>query len=175
MKNAIVVTSVFWCLACPVLSQTTFPDDFLGNWKGIMNWYSIQKAGLQQVPMELHVHASGDSTEQYSWQIIYGEDRKDQRPYTLKPAGSGRGHWVIDENNGILLDHYWLGSVFSGVFSIDNSTVLSSFRIEDDQLIVEFFGFKTPAVSISGGKSPEVPKVESYQMGSYQRGVLRKN
>lgn len=174
MKNAIVATSIFCCLACPVLSQTTFPDDFLGTWKGMMNWYSIQKAELQQVPMELHVHASADSTGQYSWQIIYGENRKDQRPYTLKPADPGRGHWVIDENNGILLDHYWLGSVFSGVFSVDNSTVLSNFRIEQNQMVVEFFGYKTPAVSISGGQSPEIPEVESYQMGSYQHAILRK-
>lgn len=125
--------------------------------------------------MELHVFPSEDSVGQYSWQLIYGEARTDQRPYTLKPADSNRGHWVIDENNSILLDHYWVGSVFSGVFSINGSTVLSSFRLEQDHIVVEFFGYKTPAERTSGGASPDVPQVESYRIGSYQRAVLSKS
>lgn len=158
----------------PAFSQSAFPENFVGDWKGIMKWYSPMRAEPQEVPMELHVHPLADSAGFYSWLLFYGEANGDQRHYTLKPIQPERGHWVIDEHNGILLDNYWIGGVFSAVFSIENSAVWSNFRLEGEEIIVEFFGYKILPERSSGGQSQQVPKVDSYRIGSYQRAVLRR-
>ena len=69
--------------------------------------------------MELRIQPS-DSAHRFSWQIIYGNANEDNRPYTLIAKDSSKGHWVIDEHNGIVLDQYWIAGKFCGAFTVMN-------------------------------------------------------
>jgi hypothetical protein len=157
-------------------SPTTFPQSFIGDWKGKLNWYS-NGGKVQTVTMEMHIKAT-DTTNQYTWQIVYGNSTKlttaDNRPYILKKIDTLDEHWEIDELNGIVLDSYWLGNRFSGVFTVQGNTILDSYWLENGDMHIEFFSYKQSALTTTGNGTAESPKVDSYKMGSYQKAVLKK-
>jgi hypothetical protein len=59
--------------------------------------------------MELRIHPA-DSINTWTWQIIYGSESEDNRPYNLIKKDTSGIHWVIDEKDGIILDQYWVGN-----------------------------------------------------------------
>ena len=79
----------------------SFPQSFVGNWKGVLQLYKAGKDTVQSVAMELRVQAIGTTPGQYTWNLIYGKPTEDNRPYLLKPVNITKGHWIIDELNGI--------------------------------------------------------------------------
>lgn len=153
--------------------SVSFPESWVGNWKGELNWYRNGKAEPQKVNMELRIQNT-DSTDTYTWQLIYGSKEEDYRPYILKPVDKAKGHWVIDELSSIVLDQFWLGNKFSGAFTVQNSTILNSYWIENDKLHVEFFNIGSKPMTTTGKGSEEIPFVDSYKLGSYQKAVLTK-
>lgn len=150
-----------------------FPERFIGHWEGELIWFQAGKKLPQKVNMQLIIGLS-DTAGQYTWQLIYGRKNEDNRPYLLKAVDTSRGHWIIDERDGIILDHYWTGNRFTGAFTVQSTTILNSFWLEGDRLLVEFFSAGTTPVRKSGGASKEVPVVESYGIKSFQKALLRK-
>lgn len=150
-----------------------FPKNWIGEWKGNMTWYQ----GLQErqaVPMELHILPS-DSTDHYTWRLIYGTGGKDNRPYILKPFNKERGHWLIDEQNSIVLDQFKLGSKLCGTFTVEGNTILNCYELVGDSLLVEFYNFQEKPIVITGGGDSTLPKVKTYGMRSHQRAILYRN
>ncbi len=171
MKYAIFVLI---CLSgSTILPAQDFPATFLGHWEGDLEWFQTGKKTPQKVNMQLFV-APSDSINTYTWKLVYGEKNQDSRPYLIKAADSSKVHWIIDERNGILLDHYWTGNCLTGAFTVQQTTIINNFRVEGDQLIVEFYAIAAKPVRISGGSGEEVPEVSSYGEKSYQKAVLRK-
>jgi hypothetical protein len=115
-----------------------------------------------------------DTTGHYTWQIIYGENNSDNRPYVLKPVDTAKGHWIVDEKNGIILDQYWVGDRFTSAFTVLNSTIVDCYRIEGKKLIAEFYSFSAQSINTTGKGNEEIPYVYSYSAKSYQKAVLRK-
>lgn len=153
-------------------STATFPANFIGNWKGKLRWVIAGKK-TQEFTMQLRIQPT-DTAGQYSWQIIYGDDNKDNRPYTLKPVDTAKGHWVIDEHNGIILDSYIHDNCFHGAFTVNGNTIVDNYCVEDEKMKVEFFNIKLSDKKQSGKGTPDVPFVDSYKMNSYQYGTLKK-
>jgi hypothetical protein len=149
-----------------------FPKSFIGNWKGEMTWYPNGKTA-QKVNVELHILPT-DTIGQYTWQIIYGSKKEDNRPYILKAVDSIKGHWVVDELNGIVLDGYWLGNRFSGAFAVQGNTILDSYWIENGSLHFQFFSYPQQPEKTTGYQTAESPKVDVYRISSYQKAVLKK-
>src|SRR5687767_6059456 len=101
----------FVLAACIINSARTqdIPKKFIGHWKGDLYWYKTGEKTAQKVKMQLIIRPS-DTIGHYTWQIIYGENNADNRPYILKPVDTAMGHWIVDERNGIVLDQYWVGN-----------------------------------------------------------------
>jgi hypothetical protein len=154
-----------------VRAKTSFPQSFIGHWQGTLYWYPTGKPQPQTVNMELHIQPA-DTPGHYTWQIVYGKASEDNRPYILKPVDTAKGHWVIDEKNGIVLDSYWVGQRFCGAFTVQGNTILDSYWLQGDTLHAEFFSYKQEPVRTSGHGTDESPKVDSYRMGSYQKAVM---
>lgn len=108
----------------------------------------------------------------YTWQIIYGDSSKDNRPYRLIAKDSSKGHWVIDEMNGIVLDQFRIGDRFCGAFTVMNSTIVNNYWIENGKLMVEFYSIASKAIATTGKGTEEIPSVDSYRIKSYQRAEL---
>ncbi len=171
MRRILIVTALF--TAHCGISQSSFPQDWSGNWKGELLWYKTGQSQPQQVPMELHIHR-GDSAGTWSWQLIYGAASEDNRPYTLMAKDNSGIHWAIDENNGIVLDQYWVANKLSGAFTVMNSTIINNYWMEDDALVAEFYSLGAQPVSVSGKGTEESPSVSSYRVSGYQKAVLKR-
>lgn len=172
-----IVVLVIFC--SPVISmaqsaEPRFPDDFTGHWKGILQWTKAGTAQPQSIPMELIILPSKDSAGQYTWQLIYGSNKADNRPYILKPLDTARGHWLIDERNGIALDQYWIAGRLTGAFKVQNATIVNNYSINNGQLQVEFITLDARPVRLSGEGTKESPQVDSYEIKSRQIAILSK-
>lgn len=127
----------------------------------------------QKVKMQLIVRPA-DTAGHYTWQLIYGDKAEDSRPYLLKPVDTAKGHWVVDERNGIVLDQYWTGNRLSGAFTVQGTTILNSYWLEGDRLLIEFFSLAAKPVRTSGAGTEAVPAVDSYAIRGFQKAVLQK-
>ena len=147
-----------------------FPKCFIGNWKGTIQWMIAGKP-TRPFTMRLNIQPS-DTAGQYTWQIIYGDDNKDNRPYILKAVDTAKGHWVIDENDSIILDSYVHGNSIHGAFTVQGNTIIDNYTIENGKMRVEFFSIKLDDKKQSGKGTAETPFVDSYLISSYQTGLL---
>ena len=156
-----------------VFGQTYFPKSFVGHWVGTLYWYQSGKKEPQKVTMQLVIKPA-DSANTYTWQIIYGDKGQDNRPYILKPVDTAKGHWQIDERNGIVLDQYFIGGRFTSAFTVQTSTIVNSFWLEGKNLIAEFYSMTSKPVNSTGEGTEDSPKVDSYGTKSYQRAVMKR-
>jgi hypothetical protein len=154
-------------------SMQSFPKDFIGNWKGILAWHPAGKE-MQTVKMQLIIQPE-HGPSQYSWQLIYGDSAKDNRPYHLKPVDTASNHWVVDENDGIMLDGYWIGNRFISMFTVQGNTITAVYWLDNQSLHVEMISTRTEAVRESGKGNSEVPAVQSFPVRSYQKAILYKD
>ena len=147
------------------------PEQFAGDWQGEIAWYKQGSKLPQKFKMQLKVQPA-DTAGQYTWQIIYGAKGEDNRPYILKGVDTAKGHWMIDEKNTILLDQYWIGHKFYSVFSVAPVMIVNSYWREGEKLMVEFVSFPLKPARVSGSGTEDAPTVESFDVRSYQKGIL---
>lgn len=166
----IILFLILLCSSIYINAQQAFPQSWEGKWRGQLKWYKTGKAEPQEVNMELRIHPT-DSINTWTWQIIYGDATKDNRPYFLTCKDSSKIHWQINENNGIILDQFWLADKLSGAFTVQNSTIINNYWMEDDKLIVEFYNISVKPIATTGG-TKDSPPVDSYKVASYQKAVL---
>lgn len=171
MKLVLFIVVTIFYTNTVLAQQDVFPKSWVGNWKGELQWYKTGKAEPQKVVMELRIHPAA-SSHQYTWQIIYGSVTDDNRPYLLIPKDSTGIHWAIDEQNGIILDQYWVANKFCGAFTVMNNTLLNSYWMEGDKLMIEFYSMGAKPIITTGKGTDESPAVDSYQMRSYQKAIL---
>jgi hypothetical protein len=149
-----------------------FPKDYIGNWSGTLQIYK-GTGKVQEVNMQLNIQPLKDSAStQYSWEIIYGDKSKDHRPYRLVPVDAAKGHWLIDENDGVQLDCFYLGGTLFSQFSVQGNLLTTMDRLENGKLYYEIVTSKTPAMKTTGGTSADSPPVDSYNMPATQKAVL---
>jgi hypothetical protein len=163
----------FFISAPFVFAQTSFPQSFIGHWEGTLLWYKTGSKEPQKVKMQLIIKPA-DSVNTYTWQIIYGDKGEDNRPYILKPVDTAKGHWQIDERNGIILDQYFIGDRFTSAFTVQNSTIVDSYWREEENLIAEFYSIGAKSINTTGDGTNESPKVDSYAIKSYQKAIMKK-
>ncbi|MBK6937067.1 MAG: hypothetical protein IPH18_09435 [Chitinophagaceae bacterium] len=156
--------------ATTAAQQKGFPESWEGNWKGKLLWYKTGVVTPQTVNMELRIHKADSAG--WTWQIIYGTETEDNRPYILLPKDTAGVHWVIDEKNGIVLDQFWAGNKFCGAFTVKNSTIVNNYWLEKGKLQVEFFTLGAKPLATTGLNTDESPFVQSYRIGGYQKAVL---
>jgi len=148
-----------------------FPKDWTGNWKGELQWFKTGNPLPQKVPMELRIQPA-DSIHKYTWNLIYGKAAEDNRPYFLIPKDSSGTHWVVDENNGILLDQYWIGNKLCGMFTVMNATIISKYWIEGNELVMEMLTIRAKPLTTTGKGNEDSPLVDSYSVSGYQLARL---
>ncbi len=153
-----------------------FPNDWLGNWSGDLEIYNAQ--GLKQiVQMSLDLSTT-DTAGIYTWAITYGQDSTAQkRDYQLIEVDSSKGHYLIDERNGIFLDAYHIHDELSSIFEVMGNMLLTSYKIEIDELIFSVKVFPSEEVRVSGDTligNQEIPQVSSYQLNINQIARLQK-
>jgi len=155
-------------------SLPSFPDDFEGKWGGTLEIFKPEGV-VQSIPMELHILPITDTS--YTYTIIYGEDKvAGKRDYLIVRGQDGPHHWVCDEQNTILLDGYYLGTVYQSVFTVGGIYLMSSVEHRGDHLVYAINSGKETPVRTTGAqvhKGEDIPAVKSFKVSGYQRSILR--
>jgi hypothetical protein len=172
MKTGLITALLVISTTLVAQQKNTFPKNFIGNWKGSLQWMVAGKP-TQTFTMQLRIQPE-DTAGQYTWQIIYGDKEQDNRPYILKPVDTAKGHWVVDEKNGIMLDSYIHGNCLHGAFTVQGNTIVDNYCVQGNTMQVEFFSIKLAEKKQSGYGTDESPNVDSYRLSSYQKGVLKR-
>lgn len=154
-------------------ANARFPDAWKGVWSGKCT--NTGPGGKQTyAPVEMRLTIQPKANNDWSWKIEYLGSMNQVRDYTLKPVDPARGHWLIDEHNGILLDNFAVsGSLLSEVFSVGNTLIYGKHELVDaKKLKVELVSFALDAPRKSG--TAEFP-VSSFKLQSVQDCPLSKN
>jgi len=173
MKYSILVLLSLQTCEWSQAQQSAFPKDWVGNWKGDLIWVRSGKTDTSHVAVQLRIQPA-DSINTYTWQLIYGAAGEDNRPYLLKPVDPAKGHWVVDEKNGILLDQFLIGSRLCGAFTVQQTTIINQYWLEGDKLMFEFCSIGAQPLHSSGKGTDDSPVVNSYKVTSYQKAELRR-
>ncbi|MFK7980759.1 MAG: hypothetical protein AB8G86_12315 [Saprospiraceae bacterium] len=177
--NRFYILFLFYCLsALPTKAQHTlsFPYTWQGQWKGDLEIYTAE--GLSQsVPMELHILPT-DSTNRFTWTIIYGADKEaGKRPYELVILDAAKGLYAIDEKNSIQLEGYYIKDKFFSRFEVMGSLLLTTEQLVDEELIFEIIVGSMSPVSITGNEvinGDTIPPVQAFPIKVMQRAILRR-
>ncbi len=168
----IVACSLSWAQEVPSI----FPQAWEGKWQGELKIYNA-KGLAQKIPMELHILPI-DTSESFTWSIIYGEDKeKGLRPYELKIVDAEKGHYIVDEHNSILLDAYLLGGKLFERFSVMGSMLLATTELRDDVLYYEIISGSETAVNTTGDTKvdeEDIPAVGSFPIVVRQYAELKR-
>jgi len=155
----------------PAESSDNFPEDWLGTWAGTL---VISKPGgdTMQVPMQLYYAENDTLDEAWDWHIIYGADvEAGRRAYTLHTRDATKGHYTIDEHNGIVLDAHLLGATLYSRFAVADNLLTTMTRKQGNQMIFEIISGKQTPANITGNID-DIPEVQSFNIHVQQRAVL---
>lgn len=172
--KGLLLTIILSCCLSAYSQQGLFPSDWVGNWSGTLQWYSGTNEQAKTVRMQLQIQPVPDSPLVYTWKLFYGEDAKDQRPYLLRAVDTAKRHWLIDERNSILLDQFIIGDRLIGSFSLNNTLITNSYWIENGEMQIEFTSLRKSSLRSSGMGTEDIPRVEAYQVVSFQRARLKR-
>ncbi len=151
-----------------------FPESWLGNWVGELNIYKENKL-VQTLPMELEM-LEIDSSNNYVWAIIYGEDKvAGRRSYELEIVDAEKGIYRIDEKNSIKLESYLFGNKLYSQFSVMGSQLLCTYEKVADKMIFEIISGSVEPISITGKEiveGEEIPEVKTFPINVMQKAIL---
>lgn len=166
-----------WLLCCVFLVAGTtlfaqkFPDSFLGTWKGPLNIYKGDSV-VRTVTAMLEVYPADSG--RWDWIITYGDSGEDRRHYMLLPIDTAKGHWAIDENNGIVIDMFVTGNKVTSLFSVEGSMIQISYWIDGEDMMMELFVHPEKELSTSGKGTEESPTVKVWKFTGYQLARLKR-
>lgn len=157
----------------PQVANKPFLETVVGHWKGSCD---IIQPGSPDVIYEVEMERIVEPTEdpsRYTWQIIYRTPDSEQlRDYTLVVVDEERGHYQVDENNGIVIDmYYYTNGILAQNFDVGNIRIIGHETYKGRKLNLQLLaGGLTPATT-SGTADFEV---NAYPFFSNQYCNLRK-
>jgi hypothetical protein len=149
-----------------------FPQDYFGAYYGKLQ---IDNSGNQQeIDMEFHLQAT-DSVGKYSYTIVYGSgENRQERKYFLIEKNATKGEYVVDEDNGILLNAKWSGNTLYSMFEVQGSLLTSRESFFANYMDFEITYSNKAQQETSGDKGEEIPEVISYPITVVQTARLYK-
>ena len=159
-----------------VLTKVQAQDTTLwqGHYTGELKSESIN-GKTNFYPMELKIEAVDDNT--YKWIIIYGKEgdsSRSERNYLLKRTDK-ENHFIIDEQNTILLDLNLINNSFYSIFEVQNNLMLVEYRLSENQIdFILTSGQGRTETGNSTHEGEEIPMVYSYKTTTRQHAVLKK-
>jgi len=153
-----------------------FPEDVLGYWKGELEIF--RDTGLvQQIPMAILIEETLDN-EMYIWEITYNPGKEeDKRPYLLIVKNKERGHYQVDEDNGIILDAFLLDNKLFSTFEVGKSMLTTVNTFIGDEMVFEVIAGSADPINTTGDMKVgehSIPPVYSFSTATYQRAILKR-
>jgi len=179
MNKLMLLALLLFLGACKTTKNTkpflpVFPDDWLGGWEGELDIYNAT-GKVMTVPMQCWHQKRSDGA--YDWHLVYGTgDKQDVRAYELKKINPAKGHYQIDEKNGILIDAFVLHDRLVSTFGVMENVIQTHYIIEKGQMTFEVYMHNQKEISTTGDtiiQGDTIPLVNSFHNQVYQRAVLK--
>jgi hypothetical protein len=158
---------------------TQFPKDWMGIWKGDLKIYGSGKL-RRTVPMSLEISPLNKDTTEWTYHIIYGEDReKGLRPYKMIARLPAKGLYVLDEGDNIRMENYFLDGSLYCWFNVQGQNLLSINTLKQDgTLQYDILSGPEKPISVTGGivneKKDTIPSVNTFLVHTVQKATLKK-
>lgn len=153
-------------------NETNFPNDFFGKYKGKLNITNAN--GTQQIDMEFHLLPT-DTIGKYHYTIIYKSDKINQvRKYTLLEKDKSKGQYLVDENNGILLNTMLANNALYSIFEVQGGLLTTTEHFYKDYMDFEIMYSVKEKFEKSLSTEEEPTEVLSYPVISIQKAKLYK-
>ena len=149
-----------------------FPQDFYGVYKGDLHITNAK--GKQTIAMEFHLNKT-DSIGKYQYMLVYVMNgNRQERKYNLLEKDVSKGEYIVDENNGILLDAKLIDNTIFSMFEVQGNILTTTERFYKDSMDFEItFANKTQQTK-SGTTGEDATEVISYPISVLQKAHLIK-
>lgn len=158
MKGLKMILKVALILLCMHLNAQEkaleFPQDYFGIYKGDLT--ITNSAGEQKLQMEFHLQPT-DSIGKYKYTLVYiVEGSRQERDYTLIEKNAEKGEYVVDENNGILLDAKFINGTLYSMFEVQGNILTTTERFNESSMdfTITFSGKAQANTSKTEGDDP---------------------
>lgn len=152
-------------------TEKKFPDDYFGKYKGLLEIDTAM--GIQKIPMEFWLQPT-DSVGKYDYVIVYGEgEKRQQRDYNLVAKDEKTGTYLIDENNGILLEAKVFENRLYSLYEVSGNLLTTFITFKEDQLLFEITVASTQK-ALETKENEEGIEVVSYPVFTRQQALLFK-
>ncbi|MBQ4850078.1 hypothetical protein [Pseudoalteromonas sp. MMG012] len=132
-------------LSSVAYAADTIPDGWAGTYKGECELISPRHGSYYNFAMSLEIAAQ--DTGKVSWTLSYGSGQSASvRNYNLLTINADRGHYAVDENNGIVIDQFLTGNEFISMFEIGSSKIQTTYALDSNgtmDVSMDSFTFKT--------------------------------
>lgn len=164
-----VLTACFFITMIFAQDKESFPERFLGSYKGDLEIYNSK--GMQTIPMEFHLFKK-DSLDTYEYRLVYNGQ---PRNYTLILKNKEQGLYEIDEHNGIVLPARAINnnSLYS-FFEVEGNLLTTRLSFANDSLDFEILFTAVKNKTTTGKGTKEIPFVYGYPISVVQRAILVK-
>ena len=144
--------------------QTSFPEKCLGIWTGTMHIYN-RGSLVDSVFIKLNVTRT-NAPDTFVWKTEYLSEKFPLiKDYKLVISDAGKGVFMTDEGDGIILMDYLFENKLYSVFETQGILLTSTYEWLGNQIIFE----------VTSGKELETTYgVKSYSVLKLQKAVLRK-
>lgn len=154
----------------PLLAGSSeIPESWHGHWSGPLI-YVTTDGSSKTLTMDLVIRAE-PVQGRLDWTIRY--EGQPARRYEMILLNAQRGHYLLDERNGILIDHFFLDGTLHSEFEVSGNRISTTLKMRDGKLVQEMSTYAAYRNVRRSGGGP-VPVVSAYQLLSSQRAVLEK-
>lgn len=157
--------------------KPVFPDDWLGTYQGDLELYNAKAGKTMSLPMTIIIEKT-DTAGRWRWysKALY-QGKEIIKDYNLVRHDSmPKNYFIMDENNGILLDRILLDDAFYDYFEVNGLGLYGITRKMGDDLHFEIASFRknTATVSRYDGEDFQVDSVVSYKVVNTQKVLLKR-
>jgi hypothetical protein len=145
-------------------AQTSFPEKCLGIWTGTMHIYN-RGSLVDSVTIKLNVTRT-NAPDTFVWKTEYLSEKFPMvKDYKLVISDAGKGVFITDEGDGIILMDYLFENKLYSVFETQGILLTSTYEWLGNQIIFE----------VTSGKELQTTHgVKSYSVLNLQKAILKK-
>ena len=147
--------------------NSIFPDSWNGDYSGIL-YVTKNGKSMDSNFMQLRIYRL--DMERTAFYIKYQSD-SNWREYEIK-EGKTNSHWIMDEKNSILLDHYFQNEELSSIFSVNESLLKANYRKDGDEIVSTITTYPMQFTKETGDSVSY--KIKTYKEQLVQRAILKK-
>jgi hypothetical protein len=170
----VLIIFLFFISAGSVFSQNEKPvrllEQWMGTWKGQLE-ITTSEGKNSEVNMKLDISET-ETPGVWKWVVNYGDTFLGN--YLLRLENSTKGTYILDENNSILLDYFFLDNTFYCTLSTQGSILVSKYQMKNDNILFEVITSSMNSANISDSGADENSIVYSYPVFAIQKAALTK-